>query len=75
MFFLALPKYESILFEREDPRLMIMDLASATSVTVAFVEFCGKRWLRMSASVYNVKEDFQKLRRGLMDFYGIWTLQ
>ena len=41
------------------------------SVQAAFSEFNDQTWLRMSANVYNTKEDYLKLRDALIAFFNL----
>ena len=41
------------------------------SIQACFREFNDKLWLRLSANIYNTKDDFLKLRDCLLDYYGL----
>ena len=57
-----LPTHEKFPASRETAERMMTDMAETSDVVPVIVAFSGHLWLRISANMYSVREDFTRLR-------------
>ena len=51
--------------------VLVVEVWNKYSVQVAFSQFDDRTWVRLSANVYNTKDDYLKLRDALIDFFEL----
>ena len=59
---LRLPTHDKFPASRETAEKMMTEMAESTDVVPVIVAFSGHLWLRISANMYSVREDFIRLR-------------
>jgi hypothetical protein len=53
--------------QRRDPRKVVAELLARHRIVVAINAVDGTLWARISAQVYNVPEDYERLARAVLE--------
>ncbi|XP_071948125.1 uncharacterized protein [Antedon mediterranea] len=69
MILIKLPDFENIPLTPDGSKAIALSVYQKHKVHIAATRVNGRFWLRLSAHVYNTKDDYYKLRDALMDIY------